>query len=466
MSSAELSRPIFQAVGASFAAFPQFSLNISNLARTAVYGPQKRDLLNIVAGKVSDPSKRARFPGIGHDMWPSQAIQFVSFGQSTSASAQAPFVGARYESFRDEHDESLESVLRKRAPQSATPADIQAVSDQLDLTQYWPNWYVGLSNGQSRRAQLAEALLRKPRLLVMDEPFLGLDPANRAKFSAILEQLPIPVVIGLRGGEPLPSWINQVVFAGNKQVVEGEPARALIAEQASAVEALRAKKAAGSRRAIGGPAIEMRDVTVRFKQALRPIFDKLSFSVNEGERVHIRGPNGSGKSTLLALITADHPQSWSNDVRLFGERLRVGKHSYFSINKLIGHTSPEVHAIFPRFLTARRAIATAFTHSMIPPTKLTPEQTEKIEDIAGKLGIDLDGKKFGDMSLSEQKLVLFARALVHSPRILILDEAFSTLSNDQIEQAFDLVDQFDGTVLVVGHVDEEIPAVDKQIVLG
>lgn len=468
-------RPIFKANQAVLKTFEKaFSFEILPHAKCAVYGPLKSELLKIIAGKVADPSKRISYPGIGHDTWPSQAIQFTSFGQSNSSNASAPFVGARYESFRDEFDRSLRAVLESRAPESTSPEKVLEIANQLDLHPFLDNWYVGLSNGQSRRAQLAIALLRQPKMLVMDEPFLGLDPSNRMKFSTILQQLPIPVVIGLRAGDKTPSWTTQLLFASKDGILEGEKARLEAEEENLQTKAEFDRRAmqlelrkASRQDPVGPPIVELRDITVQFPNAETPLFKNLSLKAYKGERIHIRGPNGSGKSTLLALLTADHPQSWSSEVFLCGEPLEVGKHSYFSINQQIGHSSPEVHAIFPKYLNTRRAISTGFSSSMFPATQLSAEQAESIERVGRRLGLDLSDTetRFGEMPLSQQKLVLFARALVKDPKILILDEAFSTLSRPEIELAFQVLDEFEGAVFVVGHVESEIPVCDKHLAL-
>nr|UJH94576.1 ABC.1 [Starmerella bombicola] len=468
-------KPIFKANQAVIKKFKTpFSFEILPRAKCAVYGPLKSELLEIIAGKVADPSKRISYPGIGHDTWPSQAIQFTSFGQSNTSNASAPFVGARYESFRDEFDQSLIAVLKSRAPESMPSEKVLEIANQLDLHPFLDNWYVGLSNGQSRRAQLAIALLRQPKMLVMDEPFLGLDPSNRMKFSKILQQLPIPVVIGLRAGDPTPSWTSQLLFAAKDGISEGEYAQIQTEAERSQSKlksdrrTLQLEQRKASRQGpVEPPIVELRNITIQFPNAETPLFENLSLKAYKGDRIHISGPNGSGKSTLLALLTADHPQSWSSEVFLNGEPLEVGKQSYFSINKQIGHSSPEVHAIFPKYLNTRRAISTGFSSSMFPATQLSAEQAVSIERVGRRLGLDLSDTKtrFGEMPLSKQKLVLFARALVKDPKLLILDEAFSTLSTSEIELAFQVLDEFEGAVFVVGHVENEIPVCDKQLAL-
>lgn len=76
--------------------------------------------------------------------------------------------------------------------------------------------FVGLSNGQTRRARMAVALIRSPRLLIVEEPFAGLDPEGRKEIAGILGGLRdegVRVVLVLRGGEDVPEWITHVAEA-------------------------------------------------------------------------------------------------------------------------------------------------------------------------------------------------------------------------------------------------------------
>src|SRR5204863_3517662 len=103
-----------------------------------------------------------------------------------------------------------------------------------------------------------------------------------------------------------------------------------------------------------GPIIELRNVTVAYE---RPILRDVTWTVRAGERWAVLGPNGSGKTTLLSLLCGDHPQAFSNDVRLFGRRRGTGERIW-DVKRPVGLTSPEFHLYFTGPLTAERAAAT------------------------------------------------------------------------------------------------------------
>lgn len=450
-------KPVIEITNGLFKGFKKpIDLCINKNEHWVVLGPKKQYLLEILAGKHTPiPPTALKFPAFGHDSWPSQVISHVVFGQS---SIKAPYLSARYESFRDEFDYSLETLLKQKSSNSEL---IAQVAELLNLSHLKHQWFATLSNGQTRRAHLAMALLKEPEVLIVDEPFLGLDPENRNLLDQILKALPITVIISAQSASAVPDWTTHLAIANEDSVISGRVREVEYVDPKRVETKKRDHKQIASRK----PVIELRGITIKYRDTDRPLFDGLELTVKEGERLHIKGPNGSGKSTLLALITADHPKSWNEKVVLFGEPREVGKHSYFDINQQIGSTSPEIHSLFPRHLTLEQTIATGFGEGFIVPKNLTDKQKERIKTLANELEIDLNAE-FGESSLSKQKQALFARALVNDPKILILDEAFSTLNRAEITTAFKVLDNYQGAVLVIGHNQEEIPDCDNTLNLS
>jgi len=198
---------------------------------------------------------------------------------------------------------------------------------------------------------------------------------------------------------------------------------------------------------------------------------------------------GSGKTTLISLITSDHPQTYSLPITIFGRsRLpQLGQPgiSIFDIQSRIGHSSPEVHVFFPKYLSLRRTIESAWADTPLTKVKLTYEMDEKVsaalrwfrgelhpslgpselqiaemtrmsvfdqpwlavrhamspkilQEIEAKLDEDeqdphsvdwADNIKFGELSFSAQRVALFIRAVIRNPDLVILDEAFSGMDD-------------------------------------
>ena len=188
--------------------------------------------------------------------------------------------------------------------------------------------------------------------------------------------------------------------------------------------------------------------------------------------------SGSGKTTLLSLITSDHPQTYSAPIRLF-QRSRLPSPgspgiSIFDIQSRIGHSSPEVHAFFPRGISISRTLESAWAdapfskptglsnddrkkihaclrwfQSELMPTSVAPDLSPGNDDTLSVSNLQTmyewelkkcgslqwaNETRFGDISFSAQRVVLFLRAIIRNPEIVILDEAFSGLDETAKEK--------------------------------
>jgi molybdate transport system ATP-binding protein len=186
--------------------------------------------------------------------------------------------------------------------------------------------------------------------------------------------------------------------------------------------------------------------------------------VRAGERWAVLGPNGSGKTTLLSLICGDHPQAYSNDVRLFGRRRGSGE-SIWEVKRRIGLVSPELHLYYSEPLTAAQAAATGF-YDVRAYRPATPDQVSAVREMFDHFGIAaLAERPFGRLSTGEQRLILLVRALVKKPPILILDEPFQGLDTAAIRRAQDWLDgrlRPEQALVFVSHHAEEIPRTVSQ----
>ncbi|KAF2009908.1 ABC transporter-like protein [Aaosphaeria arxii CBS 175.79] len=177
--------------------------------------------------------------------------------------------------------------------------------------------------------------------------------------------------------------------------------------------------------------------------------DGLWWNVHRGQRWGVFGANGSGKTTLLSLVTSDHPQTYSVPIRIF-QRSRLPSPgvpgiTIFDIQSRMGHASPEVHALFPKRLTIKSTLESAWSDTPITNPKLTPEASARIEAslrwFASELNPNHDdshpsssldwasNSTFGEVSFSAQRVLLFLRATIRNPEIVILDEAFSGMDD-------------------------------------
>lgn len=437
------------------------NLAIQENQRWAITGSRKLDLLHILASKHVANPPLSRTYHLGEHNWPSQVTQMVEFG---TPNIKASHLSARYESFRDEFDNSLKEYLLQA---DRNEQNVQQALKQFKLDGIEDRWIVGLSNGQNRRARLAWSILKHPKLLIVDEPLLGLDPPSREKVSQVLNGLDIDVILGTRVQDELPEWITHVAvtdFDGISHQGTVEQVKPHLERlRKEHYESLEIKDPKGQRidKSNNDTVVELDNVTVSYKGEV--VFSNLKFEAKRGEKWHLQGPNGSGKSTLLALLTADHPQSWNSKIKLFNEPRKTGRQSYFSINESIGHSSPEIHSLFPGNLTVKQAISTGYVvGSFIPPKNLDKQKQEKVNNFIKEFELDAE-TPFNQLPLSDQKTVLFLRAIVKNPELLILDEAFSAMDEQRIAYCKNMLNNFDNTVIVVGHIESEIPQCEKFI---
>jgi molybdate transport system ATP-binding protein len=215
------------------------------------------------------------------------------------------------------------------------------------------------------------------------------------------------------------------------------------------------------------PVIEMRSVSVRHGGRL--ILDGIDWTVHQGDRWAVLGPNGSGKTTLLSLICGDHPQAFANDIAVFGHRRGHGE-TIWDVKRRVGLVSPELHQFFPRMRTAFAAAATGF-FDHLTPQPLTPEQTDTLSKLFAEFDLnDLANRPWWQLSTGQQRAVLFVRAFVKQPPLLILDEPFQAMDAGRAARLRDWLDAKltpDQTLLMVTHHENELPrCVTNRLVLG
>lgn len=377
--------------------------------------------------------------------YPSQVIAHVSFKEESRLFSYAGHYYQQRFEFADGDDPlSLQQFLLSS---KASHEEIAAIAGRLGIAAQLPQPFMTLSNGQTRRARLARALLAKPELLILDDPFIGLDTHGRADLSELLAAM-------VRGGSRLvlicredavPAWATNVLHCKNLNgIVDSSPLAAPIPRGQPAAQP-------------GDLLVELNDVSIIHSG--RKILDQVSWTVRAGERWAVVGPNGSGKTTLLSLLCGDHPQAYSNDVRLFGRKRGTGE-TIWDVKRNVGLVSPEFHLYFTEPLTAKRTVATGFFDALADrPT--TAEQDSRVAGLFREFSAThLLDRQFRCLSTGEQRLVLLLRALVKRPPLLILDEPFQGLDVELVTRSRSWLDCQVGsnqTLLFVTHDLQELP---------
>jgi len=389
--------------------------------------------------------------------WPSEIIGRVAFKEESRLfSYSRHYYQQRFNFIEPEDDLTLDQYLR--AGTTGTDAELSRIATRLGIEELRPLSFIKLSNGQTRRARIAKALLTHPEILLLDEPLVGLDTDGRREVTSILRQL---VAGGSRlvlivPSDAIPDCVSHVLELTNRRVSYSGPREGYDPSAPNVADTLCVPFGDGTQ-SVPVTIIELKNVSVSYSG--KPILCDVTWTVRMGERWAILGPNGSGKTTLLSLICGDHPQAYSNHVQLFGRQRGDGE-SMWEIKKRIGFFSPELHLYFSEPLTADRTAATGFSDVLVSrPT--TPEQDATVRELFDYFEVsDLRGHHFLRLSTGQQRIVLFIRALVKNPPLFVLDEPFQVLDARTKELARKWIDERISphqTVLFVTHDASELP---------
>lgn len=323
-----------------------------------------------------------------------------------------------------------------------------------------------LSSGEMRKFQLTKMLLTQPRILILDNPYIGLDAATRDLLTDLLQHLAeqgIQLILVMSMMDSVPDFITHVVTVKDMKVAD-KMTLAKYNQWFSTVDRSNADKKLPENNLIptfnGTEVVRLQKVSIRY--GTRTILKDLDWVVRKGEKWALSGENGCGKSTLLSIICADNPQSYACDVSLFGQKRGTGE-SIWDIKKHIGYVSPEMHRAYSKNLPAIDIVASGLHDSIGLYVRPKPEQREICLQWMETFGIaHLADRLFLRISDGEQRLVLLARAFVKDPELLILDEPLHGLDTFNRRKVKRIIDAFcarpDKTLMMVSHFESEFPS--------
>ena len=331
----------------------------------------------------------------------------------------------------------------------------QHIYELFHLEPLLDKYIILLSSGELRKYKLAASLFTNPKVLIMENPFIGLDAQTRDQLKTLLGMLAneqgLQIILVLAKTDEIPEFITHIVEVKDMKVLP---------------------KYSIECRTPDSPlkeVIRFNHVTIRYGE--RTILKDLDWTVMQGEHWSLSGQNGSGKSTLLSLVCADNPQSYACDISLFGHKRGSGE-SIWDIKKHIGYVSPEMHRSYRQNIPAIEIVASGLKDTVGLYTRPTEQEKEQCRKWLNIMGIShLENRRFMEMSSGEQRLLLLARAFVKEPDLLILDEPLHGLDDQNRQMVKNLVDSYCEnpmvTLIYVTHYQEELPqCIDHSLYLS
>lgn len=361
---------------------------------------------------------------------------------------------------------------------------------KFGLTKLLDRAFRKLSTGETRKVMLIRALASKPDLLILDEPFDGLDVDTLAMLQAHLASIidTVPMVMVLNRFDEMPDFITHVAYldkdrSDKKRGDKGRLAFTVDRQDDAAFNELyqllhlkttdlSVPEADSTNRL---PALDPSQPLVKLKQATiqygdTVIVDKLDWTIEPGQHWQLSGPNGSGKTCVLSLITGDHPQCYTNDIFVFGFQRGNGE-SIWQIKQFIGYVSTALQWEYRVSTSCKNVVISGFYDSIGVYTKSTDNQKKIADQWLELLGMkDRADQPFNKLSYGDQRLLLIARAMVKHPPLLILDEPCLGLDDMNRQLVLALIEKIcegkETTVLYVNHhTEDKIKEIDNHLAL-
>jgi molybdate transport system ATP-binding protein len=372
-------------------------------------------------------------------------------------------------------------LLKIISKSSKKTNNINSVLQDLGIFHLKDSPLIQLSSGEHKRFQLAKALLNPPQILILDNPYSGLDISIRKKLNKILEDISGKgtQIILIPGTFPVPDFITHIGFLQNKKFhffgqkenfisVHGDTNRES-KENFGSKTFIRTEEAKAFYNTGLLPVsyenfqfktiVELKNIHLNYGDHV--ILKNLDWKIKEGEKWLLKGRNGVGKSSLLSLITGDHPQAYSNEIYLFGKRRGSGE-SIWDIKLKTGYISPELHAYFDKNISCFNAIGSGYFDTIGLFKKLSTTHHNNILQWLDFLQLSHVSKKpLHSISAGLQRMILLARALVKNPPLLVLDEPCQGLDEKQSAQFVSLIDHVctgsNKALIYVSHDESNIP---------
>ncbi len=430
-------------------------------------GSGKSRLVDILTGRWPMPEEAMIYDfGADAPKMMSDNIKYIAF-RDTYGDGESSYYQQRWNSTALDELPIVKNLL----PPTANKELQKQLFSLFGLEDLLDKAIITLSSGEMRKFQLTKALLGCPRLLILDNPFIGLDATTRDLLHHLLEdivkQLSIHIILVLSKSDDIPRFITHVLpvheLACSNKIERSqyhpntykEVEHLLPDETVKQIAEINSKPFDFE----GDEIVKLNQVSIRYNE--RTILKELDWTVKRGEKWALSGENGAGKSTLLSLVCADNPQSYACNIELFGRKRGSGE-SIWDIKRHIGYVSPEMHRAYKKNIPAVEIVASGLYDTVGLYKAMRPQDKKVCEQWLEIFGVaSLSEKPFLQLSSGEQRLVLLARAFVKDPALLILDEPLHGLDLKNRRIVKEIIEAFcnrkEKTLIMITHYEEELP---------
>jgi molybdate transport system ATP-binding protein len=329
--------------------------------------------------------------------------------------------------------------------------------------------FLTLSYGERRLALIARAMAAKPSLLLLDEVFNGLDRERRSTLMHFLQSFKrsrMPWVLAAHRVQDLPESLTHVLILDRGRVRHaGRPSRALFERVFRVPTVARARRRSKLPTPHGhndSPLIRIRNADV-YADGQR-VLQQISWEIRRGEHWAILGRNGAGKSSLIKLVYGDLAPAAGGAL----ERSGFPRGSHIEdFKKTVGFLSPELQSDYSRDDVSVEDIVISGRHASIGLNEV-PSRADRRAAQRWLRTFELEkfaALKPRELSYGQLRRVLLARAMVNSPRLLLLDEPCAGLDATTRSEVLTQVERLTHTgvqvVMATHHEADLVPAINR-----
>ena len=325
------------------------------------------------------------------------------------------------------------------ATSDADHVQVASILRRLRIAALSARRFLTLSYGERRLTLLARALASRPKLLLLDELLNGLDTRNHERalrWLASTARSRLPWVLSTHRLEDVPSSATHAMVLEHGRIVYRGPIRraplARWLEEGSMSAASRPtsvpERAHGRTRqrvrvrsASGGMLVRLTNASVHLDEHVA--LKNVSLTIHAGDCWVVHGHNGSGKTTLLRTLYGDHAVAVGGRIERAGLEPGVPLQAF---KERVGLIAPHLQADYPRDHTASTVVQSGRYASIGLNDAPTAADRAAARRALREFGLAaLGARPLGELSYGQLRRVLFARAWVREPVLVLLDEPFS-----------------------------------------